>query len=136
MLATELFEIFFDVLDQNPDVQQAALADISAVRERVRLLKHPCSCTPFPSKMGPCLGKLSKQGAHMQHYERAWPVLKHPFSASPTDIAIKLRRASLRNAFLSISVVSKYWVIPSSHHKLEGGQRLDTGQNCSTAFDA
>lgn len=35
MLATELYEIFYDVLDGHPKLQQAALADISAVRERV-----------------------------------------------------------------------------------------------------
>ncbi|KAK9793483.1 hypothetical protein WJX73_000529 [Symbiochloris irregularis] len=34
MLATELYEIFHDVLEEHPELQQAALADISAVRER------------------------------------------------------------------------------------------------------
>lgn len=34
MLATELFDIFYDVLSANPDIQQAALADVAAVRER------------------------------------------------------------------------------------------------------
>lgn len=40
MLATELFDIFYDVLSANPDIQQAALADVAAVRERVRPFVH------------------------------------------------------------------------------------------------
>ena len=45
MLATALFEIFYDVLDQNPEILQAALADISAVRERVRVQHAVHACT-------------------------------------------------------------------------------------------
>jgi hypothetical protein len=37
MLPTQLFEIFHEVLISEPDVREAALADVEACRERVRV---------------------------------------------------------------------------------------------------
>ncbi len=37
LLSTELFEVFHHVLKSNQHVSEAALADIAAVRERVRV---------------------------------------------------------------------------------------------------
>ena len=36
ILATELYDIFLEVLESHTEIQQAALADVIAVRERVR----------------------------------------------------------------------------------------------------
>jgi hypothetical protein len=43
LLSTELFEVFYSILRSKRDIADAALADIRAVRERVRAFAHRCA---------------------------------------------------------------------------------------------
>ena len=62
LLATELFEIFHQVLRENEGLKQAALLDIVAFYERVRITftKHDTQ-GPSPSMMGGCVLLASLQ---------------------------------------------------------------------------
>lgn len=64
-LSTELFEVFYSILRTKPEIAEAALADIRAVRERVRL---PPSCCLVCSAHGSSIDRLQELGdASCQH---------------------------------------------------------------------
>ena len=82
-LSTELFEVFYSILRSKPDINQAALADIAAVRERVRGRQRGAGAAGRPSCGALPLAVLPPPAGGAQTGACAPPATRPPLPPRP-----------------------------------------------------